>query len=236
MKKIIIVIIIVLSILIGVGYYFVNYTNLFNNVLKEETVENKSDSIIEQLNKDIRNLNIEIKILNNAISIYKNGFNNIKENKSEENINVNFNHMESELERLKKEQGLFVSKALPLSEIKDKLMDSNYLFDVKTEKSIKFSIMEVGRWNLNRYEIEDIEKTFSKEKAIYEIIPIVDNKKYINDANELKQLGISRKRAAVAVEILKELNVENKVFISDSIITSETERGFVINRINFKTK
>lgn len=233
MKKRIVGSIFVVSAFAGGLYYFGSFDNIQKEKIEIKDLNNSEDELVSNLNAQISNLKVETKILKNTISIYKEGFFNIKGNTSKDNVQLNLNHMEEELNRLKKEQGLFVSKSLPLSQIKE-VTESNYLFEIKSERIIKFSIMEVGRWDLNQYEREDIEKTFSKDKAIYEIIPIVDNKKYLNDANELKQLGISRKRATVAVDILKSLNRENKVFISEEIITSETERGFVIKRINFK--
>lgn len=234
MKKRIVVSIFVVSAFVGGLYYFSSYNNTEKEKIEIKDLNNSEDELVSNLNAQMSNLKAETQVLKNTISIYKEGFFNIKGNNSKDNVQLNLNHMEEELNRLKKEQGLFISKSLPLSQIKEEITESNYLFEIKSERIIKFSIMEVGRWDLNEYEREDIEKTFSKDKAIYEIIPIVDNKKYLNDANELKQLGISRKRAAVAVDILKSLNRENKVFISEEIITSETERGFVIKRINFK--
>ena len=69
--------------------------------------------------------------------------------------------------------------------------------------------------------------------VVQEIIPIVDKSNYANDPNELKQLGLSRKRAALAVTVLKMLNPENKIYISTEVIVSQNgERGFIVNQFN----
>lgn len=96
---------------------------------------------------------------------------------------------------------------------------------------LKIVSMDIGKWELtNEYKNEIINK-LNKEIYFYEIIPIVDNKNYLNDPFELKQLGLTRKRASVAVTLLKSLNSQNKIYLSIDIIVSEkNERGFIIKR------
>lgn len=96
---------------------------------------------------------------------------------------------------------------------------------------LKIVSMDIGKWELtNEYKNEIINK-LNKEIYFYEIIPIVDNKNYLNDPFELKQLGLTRKRASVAVTLLKSLNSQNKIYLSTDIIVSEkNERGFIIKR------
>ena len=91
--------------------------------------------------------------------------------------------------------------------------------------------MENGNWNLTKEEKDRVLSMLNKEQSFYEIIPIVDNKNYANDPYELKQLGLTRKRASVAVTLLKSLNNQNKIYLSTDIIVSEkNERGFIIKR------
>ena len=96
---------------------------------------------------------------------------------------------------------------------------------------LKIVSMDIGKWELtNEYKNEIINK-LNKEIYFYEIIPIVDNKNYLNDPFELKQLGLTRKRASVAVTLLKSLNSQNKIYLSTDIIVSEkNEIGFIIKR------
>ena len=85
-------------------------------------------------------------------------------------------------------------------------------------------------------EKNEIINKLNKEIYFYEIIPIVDNKNYLNDPFELKQLGLTRKRASVAVTLLKSLNSQNKIYLSTDIIVSDkNERGFIIKKRNGQT-
>ena len=104
--------------------------------------------------------------------------------------------------------------------------DASILID-----ELKIVSMDIGKWELtNEYKNEIINK-LNKEIYFYEIIPIVDNKNYLNDSFELKQLGLTRKRASVAVTLLKSLNKQNKIYLSTDIIVSDkNERGFIIKR------
>lgn len=128
---------------------------------------------------------------------------------------------------------------LEKDKLKEELNINNSLkneYEVKRDDSIlidelKIVSMDIGKWELtNEYKNEIINK-LNKEIYFYEIIPIVDNKNYLNDPFELKQLGLTRKRASVAVTLLKSLNSQNKIYLSTDIIVSEkNERGFIIKR------
>jgi hypothetical protein len=98
---------------------------------------------------------------------------------------------------------------------------------------LKFTEMNKGEWNLTNEKKEYIISLLKNEKeSIYEIIPIIDEDTYKNDSQGLKQIGLSRTRAATAAGLIKSLNSKNKVFISTEIITSKNERGFIIKKIN----
>ena len=91
--------------------------------------------------------------------------------------------------------------------------------------------MSNGEWSLTKEEKDRVLSMLTKDKSFYEIVPIVDNKNYLNDPDELKQLGLSRKRASLAVTILRSLNPNNKIFLSTEIIVSDkNERGFIIRQ------
>ena len=123
---------------------------------------------------------------------------------------------------------------LEKDKLKKEIIKNEY--EVKRDDSIlidelKIVSMDIGKWELtNEYKNEIINK-LNKEIYFYEIIPIVDNKNYLNDSFELKQLGLTRKRASVAVTLLKSLNKQNKIYLSTDIIVSDkNERGFIIKR------
>lgn len=96
----------------------------------------------------------------------------------------------------------------------------------------KVNSMDVGEWLLSTNDKELILSKFNKDLSFYEIIPIVDTKLYYNDPNELKQLGLTRKRASIAVTLLRSLNPNNKIYLSTEIIYSNDERGFIIKQYN----
>lgn len=96
----------------------------------------------------------------------------------------------------------------------------------------KVNSMDVGEWLLSTSDKELILSKFNKDLSFYEIIPIVDTKLYYNDPNELKQLGLTRKRASIAVTLLRSLNPNNKIYLSTEIIYSNDERGFIVKQYN----
>ena len=133
------------------------------------------------------------------------------------------------LEKDKLKEELNINNSLKTRIVKNEYetkRDASTLID-----ELKIVSMDIGKWELtNEYKNEIINK-LNKEIYFYEIIPIVDNKNYLNDPFELKQLGLTRKRASVAVTLLKSLNSQNKIYLSTDIIVSEkNERGFIIKR------
>lgn len=166
---------------------------------------------IFKLEKDIETLERNNKVLNENNTILK----------------ISNATLFLEKDRLKEE--LNINNSLKTNLVKNEYetkRDSSTLID-----ELKIISMDIGKWELtNEYKNEIINK-LNKEIYFYEIIPIVDNKNYLNDPFELKQLGLTRKRASVAVRLLKSLNSQNKIYLSTDIIVSDkNERGFIIKR------
>lgn len=128
-------------------------------------------------------------------------------------------------------------KIKKLEELDSTIINTDFKKDISNISEniiLKFTEMNKGEWNLSNDKKEYLISLLKNEKeAIYEIIPIVDEDTYKNDSQGLKQIGLSRIRAATAAGLIKGLNSNNKVFISTEIITSKNERGFIIKKINF---
>lgn len=159
-------------------------------------------------------------------------------------LNINYKKIELDKNQLEK-----LNKEL-YSELKEK-NNSEYVIKLEKENlslkeelknikdnkefklfaSVKVISMSNGEWSLTKEEKDRVLSMLTKDKSFYEIVPIVDNKNYLNDPDELKQLGLSRKRASLAVTILRSLNPNNKIFLSTEIIVSDkNERGFIIRQ------
>lgn len=127
-------------------------------------------------------------------------------------------------------------KIKKLEELDSNIINTNFkkdIFNISENVILKFTEMNKGEWTLSNDKKEYLISLLKNEKeAIYEIIPIVDEDTYKNDSQGLKQIGLSRTRAATAAGLIKGLNSKNKVFISTEIITSKNERGFIIKKIN----
>lgn len=148
---------------------------------------------------------------------------------NEDNTILKINNATLVLEKDRLREELNINNSLKTDLVKNEYetkRDASTLID-----ELKIVSMDIGKWELtNEYKNEIINK-LNKEIYFYEIIPIVDNKNYLNDPFELKQLGLTRKRASVAVTLLKSLNSQNKIYLSTDIIVSEkNERGFIIKR------
>lgn len=198
------------------GYVYFNVDHLKKFVIKED-VEMKSKLEYISKNKILTEENILL----------------TKENKQQK---ITIGNLENENSELKVKNSVLTEEIEKVSSKLEvyKFLENDKSFDnMKFVKSTKISSMNVGEWNLSNKEKEYIKTEMSKEKSFYEIIPIVDKSNYANDPNELKQLGLSRKRAALAVTVLKMLNPENKIYISTEVIVSQNgERGFIINQFN----
>ena len=148
---------------------------------------------------------------------------------NEDNTILKISNATQVLEKDRLREELNINNSLKTGIVKNEYetkRDASTLID-----ELKIVSMDIGKWELtNEYKNEIINK-LNKEIYFYEIIPIVDNKNYLNDPFELKQLGLTRKRASVAVTLLKSLNSQNKIYLSTDIIVSDkNERGFIIKR------
>lgn len=162
------------------------------------------------VSKDYENLKIDYK----KIELDKNQLEKINKELKEKYGNDYIVKLEKENKDLREE----------LKNVKDKN-------EIQLFASVKVISMENGDWNLTKEEKDRVLSMLTKDKSFYEIIPIVDNKNYANDPHELKQLGLSRKRASLAVTLLRFLNPQNKIFLSTEVLVSEeNERGFIINQ------
>lgn len=170
----------------------------------------------EVKSKKINLLETEKITLTNKIS-------ELEKNSKEESFTItNFNFHE-EMDKLKAEKNLLEKEIKTIKESK---------IEFKLIKEFKVKNLNIGEWTLTETEKNEIINSFDKTKSFYEITPIVDKNKYQNDKDELKQLGLSRKRAATAVTLLRSLNPNNKIYLSTEIIYSEDERGFIISQYN----
>lgn len=152
----------------------------------------------------------------------------LKENKLLMDNNPDFKSLEKEKIEYKEKISILEKENISLKDQLSKVIERN---EIKLTSSVKVVSMNIGSWVLTDKEKEYVKSMLTSDKSFYEIIPIVDNRNYKNDPHELKQLGLSRKRAALAITILRMLNPENKIFISTEVMVSENgERGFVINQ------
>ena len=193
---------IILSILLIVSLFGLYYYFDLNQMNLNKIFKLEKDiEILERNNKVLNENNTILKISNATLVLEK--------DRLKEELNIN-NSLKTDLVK---------------NEYETK-RDASTLID-----ELKIVYMDIGKWELtNEYKNEIINK-LNKEIYFYEIIPIVDNKNYLNDPFELKQLGLTRKRASVAVTLLKSLNSQNKIYLSTDIIVSEkNERGFIIKR------
>lgn len=164
----------------------------------------------------------------------------ISVSKDYEDLKIDYKKIElskNELEKINKEltnkygNDYVVKLEKENQDLKEELKNVKDKNEIKLYASIKVISMENGNWNLTKEEKDRVLSMLNKEQSFYEIIPIVDNKNYANDPYELKQLGLSRKRASLAVTLLRSLNPKNKIFLSTEVIISEeNERGFIINQ------
>lgn len=155
-------------------------------------------------------------------------------------LSINYKKIEldkNQLEELNKELKVKNNSEYVIKLEKENLSLKEELKNIKDNNEFKlfFSVkvisMSSGEWNLTKEERDRVLSMLTKDQSFYEIIPIVDNKNYANDPNELKQLGLSRKRASLAVTLLRSLNHKNKIFLSTEVlISNENERGFIINQ------
>lgn len=193
---------IILSILLIVSLFGLYYYFDLNQMNLNKIFKLEKDiEVLERNNKVLNEDNTILKISNATLVLEK--------DRLREELNIN-NSLKTDLVK---------------NEYETK-RDASTLID-----ELKIVSMDIGKWELtNEYKNEIINK-LNKEIYFYEIIPIVDNKNYLNDPFELKQLGLTRKRASVAVTLLKSLNSQNKIYLSTDIIVSEkNERGFIIKR------
>lgn len=174
--------------------------------------EIKSTNIIE-LKKDIKVLTKENKYLIEENSILK---------LKGATLMLDNTKLKKELESSNKIPDLIPT---PFESIKN-----NFVF----VDQIKIISMDVGQWHLDEKYKEEIKSKLDKDIYFYEIIPIVDNKNYLNDPFELKQLGLTRKRSSVAVTLLRSLNPKNQIYLSIEVVVSDNnERGFIIKRFKY---
>ena len=217
--------------IVAAGYIYFNGDHLKRFVIKED---GKIKSNLEHISKNESTLVYSMDDLKskNKTLTEENIF-LTKENKQQKITIVNLENENSELKVKNSVLADEIEKVSSKLEVY-KFLENDKSFDnMKFLKSTKISSMNVGEWNLSSKEKEYIKTEMSKEKSFYEIVPIVDKSNYANDPNELKQLGLSRKRAALAVTVLKMLNPENKIYISTEVIVSQNgERGFIINQFN----
>lgn len=187
-----------------------NLNDKYTSLIKE----NKS------LKKDKEDLSFKLSEINSINDILNKKY-NLKDNKIEIINNTDIESLQKENKELKTE----------IQSLQDKFKNIINNKEIILVGFLKMTNMNIGSWELNDFEKERILKMLSNEKSFYEIIPIVDNKNYMNDPDELKQLGLSRKRASLAVTLLRSLNPTNKIFLSTEVIISDkNERGFIINQ------
>lgn len=217
--------------IVAAGYIYFNRDHLKRFVIKED---DRIKSNLEHISKNESTLvyNIDdLKSKNKTLT--EENILLTKENKQQK---ITIANLENENSEIKVKNSVLADEIEKVSSKLEvyKFLENDKSFDnMKFLKSTKISSMNVGEWNLSNKEKEYIKSEMSKEKSFYEIIPIVDKSNYANDPNELKQLGLSRKRAALAVTVLKMLNPENKIYISTEVIVSQNgERGFIINQFN----
>lgn len=217
--------------IVAAGYVYFNGDHLKKFVIKED---DKIKSNLEHISKNESTLVYsmdDLKSKNKTLT--EENILLTKENKQQK---ITIANLENENSEIKVKNSVLADEIEKVSSKLEvyKFLENDKSFDnMKFLKSTKISSMNVGEWNLSNKEKEYIKTEMSKEKSFYEIIPIVDKSNYANDPNELKQLGLSRKRAALAVTVLKMLNPENKIYISTEVIVSQNgERGFIVNQFN----
>lgn len=235
--------IVTVLLLSGIGFYVYSQkgNKQFENVLVETITNLKKDVI--SLKKDKEELIIQVSEQKTKIDYL---------DKTNKDLNLKI----SELEKLKddcktvkldnEDKVLNDLKGTSQIEVSKEISkcSNNESFIVKEDVlTYKFFKMDIGSWNFEDNDKKDFINVFktidvsnkNKEFIIFEIIPIVDSKNYQNDKDGLKQLGLSRMRASVAVGLLNSLN-KGKVFLSTEVIESENERGFVIKQYSIKAK
>ncbi len=204
-----------LLILFSTLYYFL-YTDK-KNLSKDFSSLNKN---YKELKVEKEKVETKLYEIENINKILQEKFNKTNINLNDIS-NLNLENNSEEIIKLKKEN----------EELRIKLNEIISNKDLVLLNSLSIINMDIGEWKLNQNEIDKILNSLSKDKSFYEIVPIVDNKNYLNDPDELKQLGLSRKRASLAVTILRSLNPNNKIFLSTEIIVSDkNERGFIIRQ------